>query len=46
MTPNSWTTNYWGSFYVKYRGDLNIIIANQWSADEAFQTLSEQYLLK
>nr|MBO8919121.1 hypothetical protein [Proteus mirabilis] len=45
MTPNSWTTNYWGLF-MSNTGDLNIIIANQWSADEAFQTLSEQYLLK
>ncbi|MDM3714257.1 hypothetical protein O9433_13305 [Proteus mirabilis] len=35
-----------GVFLCQIQGDLNTIIANQWSAGEAFQTLSEQYLLK
>ncbi len=43
VTPNSWTTNYWGSFMSKYIHDLKIIIANQCLAGETSRKLSKIY---
>lgn len=43
MTPNSWTTNYWGFFMSKYNRNLKIAIANQCLSGESSEALSKIY---
>ncbi|SFU96697.1 transposase [Xenorhabdus koppenhoeferi] len=43
MTPNSWTTNYWGFFMSKYSRELKIMIAKRCLAGKASDKLSAEY---